>query len=96
MSDGAFAASPLSDHAVDHALADLLFVVIIGWFDAVRKHKAEVVLSPAVLGLDPEVPGKRAVGGEVIEVQIARKFLTDKFFLPLFLKLVSSLPSCSC
>ena len=36
-------------------------------------------MSPAVLGHNPEVPRERAVGREVIEIQIAREFLTDKF-----------------
>ena len=35
-------------------------------------------LGPAVLGLDPIIPGEGTVGRKVVEVQIARKLRTDQ------------------
>ena len=39
-----FASRALSEEAVDHALADLLFVVVGGGFQSFGEHQPEVVL----------------------------------------------------
>ena len=43
-----FASGALSDEAVDHALADLLFVVVVGGFQSLGEHEPEVVLRQVV------------------------------------------------